>query len=496
MSGPHVHDFVAIGLGPFNLGLACLSEPLRSSGQLDGVFLEARERFDWHPGMLLDDATLQVPFLADLVTMADPTSRWSFLNYLKQVDRLYPFYIRESFYPLRREYDDYCRWAAERVPGVRFGQRVVDVRRAAASYAVTTAAGEVVHGRRLVVGIGTAPYVPEALRPVVSRLAGARTSTTGGVAGTRTSTTGGLAVARTSTAGGLAGARTSTTGTPGPAVHSADYLAHRDRLRQCSSVTVVGSGQSAAEVYHDLLASSPDHDYTLTWLTRSPRFFPMEYTKLTLEMTSPDYAAYHRRLPVDVRDRLGREQRHLFKGISGDLVDAISDLHYRLRVSGDGPRTTLLTNSAVTGARREETFYDLDVLHTETGEEFGVQTEGLVLATGYAPTEPDFLGGVADRVRRDERGRYAVADDYSVDVDGGGIFVQNAEEHTHSVLAPDLGMGAYRNSVLIARMLGREVYPVERRIAFQEFGAPPPTRAEPDLESPAEDGDVRVTVTA
>ena len=50
-----VHDFVAIGLGPFNLGLACLTEPL---DDLDGVFLEARDQFDWHPGMLLEDATL------------------------------------------------------------------------------------------------------------------------------------------------------------------------------------------------------------------------------------------------------------------------------------------------------------------------------------------------------------------------------------------------------------------------------------------------------
>ena len=121
------HDFFAIGLGPFNLGLACLTDPLRGSDYLDGVFLEARDRFDWHPGMLLDDATLQVPFLADLVTMADPTSRWSFLNYLKQHGNLYPFYIRESFYPLRREYDDYCRWAAESLPGVRFGQAVTGV---------------------------------------------------------------------------------------------------------------------------------------------------------------------------------------------------------------------------------------------------------------------------------------------------------------------------------------------------------------------------------
>ena len=54
----------------------------------------------------------------------------------------------------------------------------------------------------------------------------------------------------------------------------------------------------------------------------------------------------------------------------------------------------------------------------------------------------------------------------------GEIFVQNAEEHTHGFVAPDLGMGAFRNAGIIAAMLGREPYPIERRIAFQTFGTP------------------------
>jgi lysine N6-hydroxylase len=33
-------------------------------------------------------------------------------------------------------------------------------------------------------------------------------------------------------------------------------------------------------------------------------------------------------------------------------------------------------------------------------------------------------------------------------------------------------MGAYRNSVILTQVLGREAYPVERRIAFQQFGMP------------------------
>ena len=118
------HDFIAIGLGPYNLGLACLTAPI---DELDGVFLEARPSLAWHPGMLLESARLQTPFIADLVSLADPTSPYSFLNYLKEIGRLYPFYIRESFYPLRSEYDAYCRWAAAKLPNLRFGQAVTTV---------------------------------------------------------------------------------------------------------------------------------------------------------------------------------------------------------------------------------------------------------------------------------------------------------------------------------------------------------------------------------
>ena len=416
----NTHDVIGIGVGPFNLGLACLADPVTD---LDCLFLEARDELAWHPGMMLDDATLQVPFLADLVTMADPTSRWSFLNYLKESGHLYPFYIRESFYPLRREYDDYCRWAAERVGSVRFGQGVTSVTHDGSSYVVATATGETHRGRRLVLGVGTRPRVPG---PLV----------------------------------GLG------------AVHSADYLTHKAALQRRESITIVGSGQSAAEIYHDLLVESPEHGYALTWLTRSPRFFPMEYTKLTLEMTSPEYTSYFQALPGSKRSALLREQRSLYKGISGELVDAIFDLHYRLRVSGHGPRTTLVTNTEVVGARRDDDRFTLDLHHAETDEAFTIDTDGLVLATGYAAQVPAFLDGVRDRLVLDEHDRFVASPSYAVDRAGCEVFVQNAEEHTHGFVAPDLGMGAYRNSVILAALTGREVYPVEKRIAVQTFGVP------------------------
>ncbi|WP_456600393.1 lysine N(6)-hydroxylase/L-ornithine N(5)-oxygenase family protein [Blastococcus sp. SYSU DS0616] len=425
-AGTPVHDFVAVGIGPFNLGLAALSAPVPD---LSGVFLDEREEFSWHPGMLIEGTTLQVPFLADLVTMADPTSPYSFLAWLKETGRLYPFYIREDFHPLRAEYDTYCRWAAGRLPGLRWGRRVERVEHADGVYRVSARdvrTGEVeVHlGRRLVLGVGTAPWLPEPVRDL-----------------------------------------------PGPAWHSADYLPRKEELQTLGHVTVVGSGQSAAEIYLDLLTDADRLGYRVDWVTRSPRFFPMEVTKLTLEMTSPEYARYHHGLPMARRDALAREQRHLYKGISGELVDAIHDTLYRRGRRGEVP-TELLPGVEVAGARWDagQRSYALRLHHEEQGRTVTRTTRGLVLATGYRAQVPAFLDPVRDRIRWDARGRYDVALDHSIDVAGREVFVQNAEEHTHSLIAPDLGMGAYRNSVIINAMCGREVYPVEEQIAYQTFG--------------------------
>lgn len=417
------YDFVGIGLGPFNLGLACLTEPI---AELNGVFLESKPDFEWHAGMFLDGAHLQTPFMSDLVTLADPTSPYSFLNYLKEKGRLYSFYIRENFYPLRVEYDDYCRWAAAKLSSIRFGTTVTEVTydESAGLYAVATEAGTTYRARHLVLGTGTVPFVPEPCR-----------------------------------------------GLDGGLFHTSAYMRRKAELQAKKSVTVVGSGQSAAEIYYELLSGIDVHGYELNWVTRSPRFFPLEYTKLTLEMTSPDYIDYFRALPEETRYRLEKQQKGLFKGINSDLIDAIFDLLYQKNVeSGDRPvPTRLLTNSSLTTARHEDGAYTLGFHQDEQGKDFEIRTEGLVLATGYHYEPPAFLDPVRDRIRFDGHGRFDVARNYAIDVTGRGVFLQNAGVHTHSITSPDLGMGPYRNASIIRELLGTEYYPVEKSIAFQEF---------------------------
>ena len=256
-------------------------------------------------------------------------------------------------------------------------------------------------------------------------------------------------------------------------MHSSGYLPAKPALQARRSIAVIGGGQSAGEIFYDLLEDIDEHEYALTWITRSARFFPLEYTKLTLEMTSPEYMEYFHRLPAPVRDDLVASQGQLYKGIDASLIDDIFRLLYRKHRQGH-PKTTLLTNTELVGARYDAApaAYELALRHTEQEEAFTLASEGLVLATGYAHEVPAFLAPVADRIAWDEHGRFAVRRNFSIDLDGRAIFVQNAELHTHGFVAPDLGMAAHRNSCIIRELLGREHYPIERSIAFQEFGAP------------------------
>ncbi|MFJ6213391.1 lysine N(6)-hydroxylase/L-ornithine N(5)-oxygenase family protein [Streptomyces sp. NPDC092296] len=430
-----VYDLVGVGIGPFNLSLAALADGVPG---LRTLFLDAKPAFSWHPGLLMEGTTLQVPFLADLVTMADPTSRWSYLNYLRAHDRLFPFFFSERFHIPRREYDHYCRWVAERLPGCRFDAPVTALEwdASAGAFAVThggAAGPRRVLARQVVLGVGTRPVVPEPLRALLE---------------------------------------------PGRVLHSADYRTHRDTLAEAGDVTVVGAGQSGAEVLLDLLRRQDGDGQGgpyVRWLARSTAFAPMEYSKIGLEHFTPDYIRYFRQLPEPVRDRLVREQWQLYKGVSSETLGEIHDELYERTIGGGAPRAALHPGTAITAARRDGDGYLLTCRHVQQDTEFTLRTDRIVLATGYAAARPDFLAPVSDLVDWDAQGRYRVDGDYRVALDPrvtGTLYVQNAEMHTHGVGAPDLTLGAWRAATILNAATGRTVLPLPARAAWTVFGAP------------------------
>ncbi|WP_332899110.1 lysine N(6)-hydroxylase/L-ornithine N(5)-oxygenase family protein [Haladaptatus sp. CMSO5] len=423
----HVYDVLGVGLGPFNLGLAALVES--ADEDLDVVFIEQKQEFEWHGGMLIEGTTLEVPFLADLVTLADPTSRYSFLNYLRERDRLYEFYFFETFQIPRREYNAYCQWVSRELSNTQFSQAVTSVREEGDHFRVRTIdpeTGDVEHylTENVVVGIGSRPHVPEPLQ------------------------------------------------VNSPDVfHTAGYLDNRERCLNAESVAVVGSGQSAAEVFLDLLEHRPDTGQRLDWFTRSQGFFPMEYSKLGLQFFTPEYSRYFHDLPPEVRDETRANQDLLYKGIDENTSADIYDELYRQSIRTE-PDVGLLANTEIRELAEAEDRFVLDCHQHEQDVSFAYEADVVVLGTGYTRPEPVFLAPLEPSLARDEKGRFRVSKDYQLDFDGeGSLFVQNMDLHSHGIGAPDLGLGAYRNSIIVNRLAGREVYPEDTNTVFQSFDA-------------------------
>ena len=426
-------DLLGVGVGPFNLSLAALASGVP---ELSAAFLDRLPEFRWHPGLMIEGATIQVPFLADLVSLVQPAHPLSFLSYLADVQRLFPFYFAERLHVDRTEYDDYLRWASKRLPSCRFDTEVTGVDWSARDNAfvvdaISAGTPAQLLATNIVLGIGTTPSVPAALRSLVADQ-------------------------------------------DALVLHSADYLMRRDELAAAEEVVVIGSGQSGAEVFLDLLRRRPVGRERLRWFARTSALAPMEYSKLGLEHFTPDYTRFFHGLPEPVRSRLVDAQWQLYKGISAETMAEIHDELYRRSVHCGWPDVEITPGVEVRAAKETGKRYQLDLGHVQDQGARTIAADGIVLATGYAQRSLDqLLGALTGRSVTDSAGRLLVDADYRVRLDPaitGALFVQNAEKHTHGVGAPDLGLGAWRAATILNSIRGREVFRLPSRTAFTSFG--------------------------
>ena len=122
-------DLIGVGAGPANLSLAALLTTARERGlsSLSSVFLERNSAIFWHSQQMFPGTLMQTEFYRDLVTPIDPTSRFSFLNYLKSNARLEQFFCSSTIYPTRQEFEDYFNWVAAQITDIIFAVNVNSV---------------------------------------------------------------------------------------------------------------------------------------------------------------------------------------------------------------------------------------------------------------------------------------------------------------------------------------------------------------------------------
>ncbi|WJF92171.1 lysine N(6)-hydroxylase/L-ornithine N(5)-oxygenase family protein [Paraburkholderia bonniea] len=351
-----VHDLIGVGFGPSNLALAVRLAERRNAAPAAHCFIEAQAEFGWHRGMLLDDSRMQISFLKDLVTLRDPKSPFTFINYLFERGRLQDFVNLKNFYPTRVEFHDYLRWVANAFDDqVHYGERVTAIEPVMAAHDASVVTqlrvfSRAADGRErqrltraLSVGMGGTPQIP----PAFAALREA------------------------------------------PVLHSSRYLTEIDQYLgnpvRRQRVAVVGSGQSAAEVFIDLTRRYPQVDATL--VMRAPVLKPADDSPFVNEIFSPAFTDLVYAQPRDARQSLIDTFRDTnYSVVDRPLIEQIYELLYVQSVS-QSPRHRLLPNCALEAVQHDSgdsrgvlALRLRDRLnHTVSSEHFDV----VVLATGY-----------------------------------------------------------------------------------------------------------------
>ncbi|RDL33292.1 uncharacterized protein BP5553_08731 [Venustampulla echinocandica] len=137
----HIYDLVTVGFGTKALALATAIKDYNTSTNI--LFLEQNHSFE-EGNHVQDPATefcdfMQNSFMHDLVTFRNPTSEFTFLNYLQSHGKLESFIELQGkkcegdgfIRPLRDEFCRYLSWAARSFGDyVRYGEEVIQVSKA------------------------------------------------------------------------------------------------------------------------------------------------------------------------------------------------------------------------------------------------------------------------------------------------------------------------------------------------------------------------------
>jgi lysine N6-hydroxylase len=403
-------DAVGVGVGPFNLSLAALLAPTGFKAR----FFDKNPDFQWHPGLLFSEATIQVSYLKDLVTLVDPTSPYSFLAFLRAHRRMYRFINRSQARVNRKEFNQYLGWVAGRLPNVEFGAEVTEVSLEGNTFAVRVD-GRIFNTTNVVLGTGLVPNIPPWARPHLGD----------------------------------------------DVFHSIDYLDHPIDTSG-KVIAVVGGGQSGAEVVWHLLLDTAHLPAQLLWISSRPNFLPLDESPFTNELFTPAYSDYFFGLTAEQRDILLAEQRLASDGISQTLLERIYDRLYELEfLEPAGRRARLLPGQEVVDIRRTLSGCEL-VLRSRWGRTSVVPVDVVVLGTGFSYDLPDALRPLADRLRWDTDG-FPVRRDFSVEWDGPAnlrIYAQDAARHMRGIADPNLSLMAWRSAIIANSLLNRQLYDI------------------------------------
>lgn len=341
LPGENTVDVLGIGFGPANIALAIALAEERPG--VNALFLEANPGPGWQSEMLLRGADTQNHASRDLATLRNPKSRFTFLNYLFEHDRLLDFLNLPLHFPLRRDYAQYVQWVAGNFQhSVRYSQAVISLRPSLSPdphWVAETSSGETYRARCIVLASGRNAYIP----PVF-----------------------GLHVGRT-------------------VFHTSEYSTRIRPILASDSpqrIAVVGSSQSAVEVLLDLHSRAhPDAKIHAVMQSFGPRL--KDTSPFSEEAFLPAFTdRYYNASPAAKREFDASLRPTNYSSADGDVIDELYTILYEDKLENRS-RVVLHNLSAVSDIRETGRCLDIKISGRHTEEFERLTVDAIVLATGY-----------------------------------------------------------------------------------------------------------------
>ncbi len=407
-------DLASVGIGPFNLSIAALADEVP---ELRMRAFERRPCFAWHPGLLFPGSRMQTSFLKDLVSAVSPTNRHSFINYLVERGRFHAFLAAESSAIERREFADYLGWVAQRLPSLRFGVEVRELRASSGGFEVIHDRGRT-HARHVVLGTGRVPALPECARPRLGERC----------------------------------------------FHAIDALARTIDVRG-ARVAVVGGGQTGAEILLELLRGRWGEPARVDWISRRMNFEPLDESPFTNHLFTPGFVAtFH---ALDQAKRAALLERHKLSG-DGISLATLRELHdrvYERLVAGEGPAIELMPGRELIGLDEGHRGFEPALHNQLDGASEPVEADWVILCTGLREQLPACVEPLLPELELDELGAPQVGERFELrrrTRSEGRLYIVNGGRKTHGIAESQLSLMAWRSAVILNDVLGRSRFVVER----------------------------------
>lgn len=419
------NDLIGIGVGPANLSLAALLTTARERGltALRSIFFEKDQAIFWHSGQMFPGTLMQTEFYRDLVTPKDPTSRFSFLNYLKSNGWLDQFFCSSTVYPTRREFEDYFNWVANQIADIVFAANVhsVDYNPETNLFVVDveneTQPQRRYESKHIVLGCGAGPKSTNASRS-----------------------------GRVVDVSGLLGF---------------------DFPNSLQRVLVVGGGQSAAECVNYLLDQYAETATHIVWVTSETAFRALDTSNFSRETYSASYARDFAALPKSFREKIIHDDRSVANGITPLFAQALYQRLYRLKYftspGAANPSVHVQANTEVMEIHDEANGARVTARSLPTGETSVDVFDCVILCTGLDDKtvfhSPIIGAQLKSRISKNEASNgYAIAWDGPPD---RMIFVQSQNTLTHGLGDASFVTAPGRNACILNSITGKEIYRID-----------------------------------